>query len=223
MMVRASLCLVALALGVPAARADPVYVIEQLVVTVTSDPGPDGERVAQVRSGDQLELLEREGDEAHVRLPNGSEGWIKASYVSSEQPMQYRLAERTAEVEKLKQDVTHLESELAAARAAKTTPPAANTPPARAIPVAPTPTPTPTPAPAPAPATAPSPVSEPQSAAPAPMEDSSVFLRTPDQPSRPVWEWVLGTAVVMLLVGFALGWRTLDRRIRSKYGGLRIY
>jgi hypothetical protein len=219
MMARASLCLVALALGVPAARADPVYVIEQLVVTVTSDPGPDGERVAQVKSGDQLELLEREGDEAHVRLPNGSEGWIKASYVSSEQPMQHRLAERTAEVEQLKQDVTRLESELAAARAAKSTPPVANTPPPRAVPVAPAPTPPPVAAPAPTP----SPVSEPQSAAPAPMQDASVFLRTPDQPSRPVWEWVLGTAVVMLLVGFALGWRTLDRRIRSKYGGLRIY
>jgi hypothetical protein len=34
---------------------------------------------------------------------------------------------------------------------------------------------------------------------------------------------VLGTGVVMLIAGFALGWRTLDRRIRRKYGGLRIY
>jgi len=27
----------------------------------------------------------------------------------------------------------------------------------------------------------------------------------------------------MLLTGFVLGWKTLDRRIRQKYGGLRIY
>src|SRR3977135_4472511 len=129
MMVRAALCLVGFAWAVPAGRA--------------------GEHVAQVKSGDQLELLEREGDEAHVRLPNGSEGWIKASYVSSEQPMQHRLAERTAEVEQLKQDVTRLESELAAARAAKSTPPVANPPPPRAVPDAPAPTPPPVAAPAP--------------------------------------------------------------------------
>ena len=30
-------------------------------------------------------------------------------------------------------------------------------------------------------------------------------------------------ALARLLVGFALGWRTLDRSIRRKYGGLRIY
>jgi hypothetical protein len=34
---------------------------------------------------------------------------------------------------------------------------------------------------------------------------------------------VLGASVVALVVGFMLGWRTLDRRIRKKYGGLRIY
>jgi hypothetical protein len=27
----------------------------------------------------------------------------------------------------------------------------------------------------------------------------------------------------MLLVGFIAGWTTLDRRIRQKYGGLKIY
>ena len=41
--------------------------------------------------------------------------------------------------------------------------------------------------------------------------------------AQPTWQWVIGTAVVSLIVGFMLGWRTLDRRIRKKYGGLRIY
>jgi hypothetical protein len=52
---------------------------------------------------------------------------------------------------------------------------------------------------------------------------ASVFLRSQDQSSDPSWTWVLGTAAAMLLIGFALGWRTLDKRIRRKYGGLRIY
>jgi hypothetical protein len=50
-----------------------------------------------------------------------------------------------------------------------------------------------------------------------------VFLRQPDKPVQTSWPFLLGIAAVMLLVGFFLGWTTLDRRIRQKYGGLRIY
>jgi hypothetical protein len=50
-----------------------------------------------------------------------------------------------------------------------------------------------------------------------------VFLRSPDRPGQTPWPLVLGTSFVMLLAGFVLGWKTLDRRIRQKYGGLRIY
>ncbi|HYL01151.1 MAG TPA: hypothetical protein VEU78_08145 [Steroidobacteraceae bacterium] len=43
------------------------------------------------------------------------------------------------------------------------------------------------------------------------------------QPGRSLWEWLLVTALLALTAGFFLGWRLLDRRIRRKYGGLRIY
>jgi hypothetical protein len=222
---RAPLCVFALALAAGTARAEPIYVIEQLVVSVTSEPGADSERIGQVKSGDKLELLEREGDEVHVRLPSGKEGWIKASYLSNDEPLQHRLTERTAEVEQLKQeaqtqkqegeklkrDIGRLESDLAAARVAHN--------------VASTPTPTPTPPPAaantPTQAVPPA-VSEALSGGSAPIRET-VFLRSPERPGQTPWPWVLGTSVVMLLAGFVLGWKTLDRRIRQKYGGLRIY
>ena len=196
---RASLCLLALMLTAPAVRADPTYVIEQLVVSVTSTPDAEGERIGQVKSGDKLELLEREADETHVRLPNGKDGWVKSSYLTSDPPLQTRLTERTAEVEKLKQDadklrqqddklkqdVSRLESQLAASRVARTA--TSDSPPL-----------------------------------PAPIHDT-VFLRSPERPGGTPWLLLLGSSAVMLLVGFAAGWTTLDRRIRRKYGGLRIY
>ena len=182
---RASLCLLALTLAAPTVRADPTYVIEQLVVSVTSTPDAEGERIGQVKSGDKLELIEREGEQTHVKLANGKDGWIKSSYLTAEPPLQMRLTERTAEVEKLKQDVSRLESQLAASRVAHTA--TSDSPPA-----------------------------------PAPVHDT-VFLRSPERQSATPWPFLLGISAVMLLVGFVAGWKTLDRRIRRKYGGLRIY
>jgi hypothetical protein len=43
------------------------------------------------------------------------------------------------------------------------------------------------------------------------------------EPVRSAWEWLVGAALLALAGGFVLGWRVLDRRIRRKYGGLRIY
>jgi hypothetical protein len=196
---RASLCLLALMLTAPAVRADPAYVIDQLVVSVTSTPDAEGERIGQVKSGDKLELLEREADETHVRLSNGKDGWVKSAYLTADPPLQTRLTERTAEIEKLKQDadklrqqddklkqdVSRLESQLAASRVARTA--TSDSPPL-----------------------------------PVPLHDT-VFLRSPVHPGDTPWLLLLGSSAVMLLVGFAAGWKTLDRRIRRKYGGLRIY
>jgi hypothetical protein len=213
----------ALALAAPVVRAEPagppIYVIEQLVVSVANAPGPEGERIGQVKSGDKLELIEREGEEAHVRLPNGKEGWIKSSYLSAEEPLQHRLTERTAELvklkqegEKLKQDVSRLESELAAARVAHNAGPA---PAPTAAPTAPAAANSPT-------ETMPSAVADASSGGSTPIRET-LFLRSPERPGHTAWPLVLGSSFVMLLAGFLLGWKTLDRRIRHKYGGLRIY
>jgi hypothetical protein len=191
MISRASLW-VALALAAPVSHAETTYVNDQLVVGVSATVEADSERVGQVKSGDKLEVIERDGDQTHIKLSNGKDGWVKSSYLTNEPPPQVRLTERNAEIEKLKtegdkvkQDVTRLEGELAAARAAHN-----------------------------ATSDAPQP--------PAPIHDT-VFLREPERQSSTSWQVLLGVAGVMLLVGFIAGWTTLDRKIRQKYGGLKIY
>jgi len=191
---RASPWALALALATASAlsQAQTTYVIEQLVVSVNATSEAESERVGQVKSGDKVEVIEREGDQTHVKLSNGKDGWIKSSYLTTEPPLQTRLSERSAEVEKLRQegdrlrqDVSRLEAELAAARAAHTS--TSDSPPP-----------------------------------PAPVHDT-VFLREPERVNSLPWPLLLGVGVGMLLVGFFAGWRTLDRRIRRKYGGLKIY
>ena len=178
--------------------SQPVYVIEQLVVGVYSTPDITGERVTIVKSGDRLEVLERAGEQVRVRRGGGREGWIRSSYLQSEEPLRTQLAERTAEVAHLKDEVSRLEKDLQAAHASASIAPK---PPAQssAVPVPSLPEPG---------------VREPR---------RGLFEDAPDEGGRRVWPWALGAGLVALCVGFALGMLTLDRRIRRKYGGLRIY
>ena len=104
-----------LALGTPAAGADALYVVEQLVVAVNSAPDGGGERIASLKSGDRVELIERTGDAVHVRLANGKDGWLRSSYLSADEPLRPRLQRSETEVSALKAEVSRLEAQLKAA------------------------------------------------------------------------------------------------------------
>jgi len=166
------------ALACASVHAETLYVIDQLIVSVSSTADESGERVASLHSGDSVEVLELHDAYAHVRLASGTEGWIKASYLSPELPLQKKLTLEAQELERLKGENARLQAEATAVKAP--------VPAARALPADPPPAPT-------------------------------------EQPVgwRAIWPWALACSA--LLAGFVLGWRMLDRRIRRKYGGLRIY
>jgi hypothetical protein len=196
------------------AHAETLYVVEQVVVSVNATADGSGERVGQIKSGEAIELIERQEDQAHIRLPSGEEGWVKASYLSASPPLQQQLSARTEELERVRKEKTQLETELASAKRAAAAAAATAAKPAPAV-AAPTPVAAP-PVEAPPTPSAATPDSSAQGAPPL-FSESSVM------PSRPSWLLAFGCAVVALVVGFALGWQLLDRRIRAKYGGLRIY
>jgi len=203
----------------PAPASEALYVIEHLVVSVNSAADGSGERVGQIQSGDKVEVLERQGDHARVRLTSGNEGWVRASYLSSSPPMREQLEARTEELRKLRQEKSKLETDLQAARkaaseaaAARAATPADATPTAAAPPAATTEAP-------------PSRTEQPEAASDSspPASTPPLFASDGLMPRRPSWIFAIVAATAALIVGFALGWRMLDRRIRAKYGGLRIY
>jgi hypothetical protein len=183
-------------------HAESLYVIEQLVVGVSSTADAGGERVATLRSGDRVEALERAGDEVHVRLANGREGWVRASYLSADEPLRVRLAQRDAEVARLNDEVSALETQLHSAAA-----PAAAGAAASAAGAGVTASPA-----------TPRPAAE-DPAAPAP----GALFSAREERARPSWPWTLAAAVITFGAGFAIGALALDRHIRRKYGGVRIY
>lgn len=225
----------------PCVHAETLYVIEQLFVTVNSAPDGTGDRVGQIKSGDPVELIERQDGEAHVRLASGEEGWVKATYLSADPPLRQQLAARSDELEKIRKEKAQLEAELASARSAAAAATATaqklaakagvetkrdTAPPARAAESNPVSTSGGQAGAALNNGTANPGGTADASAAPAgdaPSASPPLFQDEPLIPSRPSW-WVTLVAILLALAsGFAIGWRMLDRRIRAKYGGLRIY
>lgn len=197
----------AVAAGVPTVHAETLYVIEEVVVSVNAAMDGSGERIAQIHSGDHVELLDRDGDHARVRLLSGEEGWMKASYLSANQPLREQLNARAAELDRARRENVRLTADLAAARRAA----------AASAASAPATEPGTTEAPAAGPAED---ITSMDATSPA---GPPLFAAGTGLPARPTWVWALAASLAALVVGFALGWRTLDRRIRAKYGGLRIY
>jgi hypothetical protein len=193
---RAALAVLAVLLAAAgtAPAGEPLYVVEQVVVSLNAQADGSGERIASLKSGDRVELLERAGESVHVRLPDGREGWLRAIYVSGDEPMRPRLMQSEAEVARLRAELARTQAQLNASAAA---PPAA----------------------------AAGAVAQAAAVAPLPEEPTAAggLFNTADATPRRVWPWALATAVAGLLLGFALGWRMLDRSIRKKYGGLKIY
>jgi len=193
---RLLLCALAAA---PAARAETAYVVEQLVVNVNSAPDASAERIATVKSGERLEVIERVRDQVHVQLAGGKDGWIRASYLSADEPLRPRLAASTAEVARLKDELGRLQAQLDAARTTAGAAPGGG-----------------------AAASAPPPAASAEDSASAPQGALFAGAVQEDNPRRG-WPWALAAVLLALCVGFVLGALVLDRHIRRKYGGLRIY
>jgi uncharacterized protein YgiM (DUF1202 family) len=182
--------LLVLAAAASTRGGEPLYVVEQVIVSVNSTADGSGERIASLKSGERVELIERAGESVHVRLPDGKEGWLRAIYLSGDAPLKPRLAQAEAEVTHLQAQVARLQGQLAAATSARHE------------------------------------TQDAAAAATAPLEEAvptGMFAtRLPAAPGR-AWPWALGAGIAGLGLGFLLGWRILDRNIRRKYGGLRIY
>jgi hypothetical protein len=194
----AALLLTLLAVKGVAATA---YVSDELVLGVYAEENNQGQRLATLHSGTSVETLAQDGDFTQVRLTDGTTGWVKTAFLTPTEPAVVRvkhleeeldrtrattpaLAEAAArsEVERLKQELSARQSELAAARGGAVSPAAA------------------------APQSAPGPLTAIQA------------------PAQTLWQVIAGVALLIgLACGFWLGYATLARRIRHKFGGIKVY
>jgi hypothetical protein len=199
------------------AYAATAYVTDELVLNVFSEQNQAGQRLATLHSGAALETLSTSGEFTQVRLPDGVTGWVKSTYLTSQVPATVKvkqleeeldrnrsttpaLAEAAArsEVLQLKRELGAKEAELEAATAGHIVPAAATLPAS----------------PDSAGGSGASVAAIPPRAAP-----GAAAVGAASGPT-------LGTAVLVLGAagaGFWAGYVTLARRVRRKFGGLKVY
>jgi len=201
------------AVALPAAAQDEtvpdeplrrLFVSDKLVLNVYSEPEQAGSRVATIETGDAVDEIERGQGFVRIRLTDGREGWVGSNYLTSDAPavVQLRDLQRQQKAaapvvdKKATEEIARLKKESESLQAqVKELKTAA--------------------------AAAPVPADEGvlEGASPAPQR---LAASATANAGGSTWLW---SFIVVLAAGlaYAAGYQSLARRIRKKFGGLRIY
>jgi len=93
----AALALLSMAGSAAAATA---YVTDQLVLNVYSELNQQGRKLATLHSGASVETLGTSADFTQIRLPDGTTGWVRTSYLTSEEPATVRVKRLQEELDR---------------------------------------------------------------------------------------------------------------------------
>jgi len=188
-----------------------MYISDKLVVNVYAEANSDSSKVATLDSGDAVEATDKAEGYTHVRLADDREGWIKSSYLSVQVPAIVRLkelekergnsapaptAQFTDEIKQLKEHNIALQSEISVLKQAAVHPTPLITAPTAGV-------------------TTPAPQVH-SKGEPMPRAEESLL-------STDHLRWGAALVAVGGAIGFMLGYQALARRIRRKYGSVKIY
>ena len=103
------------AFGLPQlALAETAYVTDNLRLGLHQAEDTSDRAFQTLESGQELEILSRTTNYAHVSLPDGTRGYVKAAYLVDEKPAKLIVAETQAEVDRLQGELETLRQQFAA-------------------------------------------------------------------------------------------------------------
>lgn len=185
------------------------YVSDKLVLNVYAEPAQGAERVATIQTGDVVEELERSGNMVRVRLEDGREGWVGANYLTSDEPAAVRLRELQREQKAATRGADN-EKELAAEIAALKKDNTALRGQVDQLKKAAAAAPPPPPA------------NDHVQIMTANAADVVSEQMEPAPSGGGSWAWIIAVILTGAL-GYASGYQTLARKLRRKFGGLKVY
>jgi hypothetical protein len=193
---------VALLLALLASRgmAATAYVSDELVLGVYADQNSQGQRLATLHSGASVETLAQSGEFTQVRLNDGTTGWVKSAFLTPTEPAVVRVKQLQAELDRTRATTPALAEAAARSEVERLKQELA----ARQSDLDAVRGGQSSPGPQAAPARGPLGITQ---AAPGTQ-----------------WAVIAGLAgLIGLAFGFWLGYATLARRVKHKFGGIKVY
>jgi hypothetical protein len=176
------------------------YVSDELVLGVYAEENNQGQRLATLHSGASVETLTQHGDFTQVRLSDGTTGWVKSAFLTSKEPAVVRVKQLEEELDRSRATTPALAEAAARSEFERlklelaTKQSELDAAHAQRL----------------------TPVSDPP--------PNSGPLAAIHAAAAPLWPLIAGIAVAIgLACGFWLGYATLARRVRRKFGGLKVY
>ena len=197
-----------------AASAATAYVSDELVLNVYAEENNQGQRLATLHSGASVATLSVSGEFTQVRLADGTTGWVKSAFLTAKEPASFRVKQLEEELDRTRattpalaeaaarSQVDRLTRELALKQAQlDAVQPGAAQPGAAQLDAA-----------------------QLDASRAAPGTTRATADPTNATPSRQTLIGVFcGALLSALALGFWLGYATLARRVRRKFGGIRVY
>jgi hypothetical protein len=189
-----------LALPVSVAAAATAYVSDELVLGVYAEENNQGQRLATLHSGTSVETLAQNGDFTQVRLSDGTTGWVKSAFLTVNEPAVVRVKRLEEELDRSQATTPALAE--AAARSEVERLKLALAAKQTELDAARTG----------------------GSATVAATEPAPGPLSAIQAAAAPRWPIIAAaSAAVGLACGFWLGYAMLARRVRHKFGGIKVY
>lgn len=179
--------------------AETAYVTDTLQLGLHQAQDTSDRPFRNLDSGQEMDVLSRTRYYAHVQLPDGTEGYVKAGFLVDKKPAKLIVAETQAEVDRLSKELE--ESRQAFADPAATIDALKEQA---------------------AELQAKLETSE-VSAAELGEETASLRSRQAQYKNSMPLQWVVGAVGACLVGGFLIGLWWVDHRSRKRHGGIRIY
>ena len=96
------------------AAAETAYITDNLKLGMHEAADTSDRAFRTLESGQEMEILFRDRNYAHVQLPDGTQGYVKAAYLVFEKPAKLIVAEIQATVDRLTADLEETRQAFAA-------------------------------------------------------------------------------------------------------------
>ena len=96
-----------------AAAAEPAYVTDTVSVAVFSGRELSGDPLERLLSGSLVTVLENAGGKARVRLDSGVEGWMRSSYLTAAVPAAVKLEDALIQLDQVQEALAEANETIA--------------------------------------------------------------------------------------------------------------